>query len=314
MDFRVARRAYRLYQAGTGRVVLSFSVSLVTIALGKEVYMPQWLISTLDVVQLLVNIGALVGGAIIWKLYVDNLKAALTAKNSAISSVEKNRDFWRDKAQDLEKRSPEFMERTLSERIQTRENEIFRLTEDKGRNEEDLKLLRSKKADLENDLIRSQGFRLMLDLEEGPEDEDEEEDDEEAEPAELSQAQTAEIQVVLLGVVGVDSGQLMVTDPSYIDTEWQHALDNEETPETAFEHPTIHVKNETVETSEHPLQPYSYEGVMAATITANYGELAYKMGHAGAGVAFSTGWGDGMYPVYGELHDGRILRVFITTG
>jgi hypothetical protein len=277
--------------------------------------MPQWLISTLDVVQLLVNVGALIGGAIIWKLYVDNLKSALTAKDSAISSVEKNRDMWRDKAQDLEKRSPEFMERTLSERIQTRENEMFRLMEDKDRNEEELKLLHRKKADLENDLIRSQGFRLMLDLEEGPDDEDEEAGKvEEAEPAELFQSQTTEIQVVLLGEVGVDSGLLMVTDPCYIDTEWQNAPANDDTDETAFDHSTIHIKNDMVKTSERPLQPYSYEGVMAATVTANYGELAYKMGHAGAGVAFSTGWGDGVYPVYGELHDGRILRVFITTG
>jgi len=285
---------------------------LLTKELEKEVSMPHWLISTLDVLQLLVNVGALIGGAIIWKLYVNNLKAALTAKDSAISSVEKNRDMWRDKAQDLEKRSPEFMKRTLSERIQTRENEMFRLTEDKGRNEEELKVLHREKADLENDLIRSQGFRLMLDLEEGSDDQDKEV--EEADPAELYQSQTTEIQVVLLGEVGVDSGLLMITDPSYIDTEWQHTLDSEGTDETAFDHSTIHIKNDMVKTGAHPIQPYSYEGIMAVMMKENYGELAYKMGHAGAGVAFSTGWGDGIYPVYGELHDGRILRVFITTG
>ncbi|MFD5277537.1 hypothetical protein ACFWIX_08260 [Pseudarthrobacter sp. NPDC058362] len=86
--------------------------------------MPSWITPAVDVLQLLVNVGALVGGAIIWKLYVNNFKAALTSKDAAISSVEKNRDMWSDKAQELEKRSPEVMERILSDRIQTREGDL----------------------------------------------------------------------------------------------------------------------------------------------------------------------------------------------
>lgn len=302
----------------TGRVVLDFGSSLVTIALGKEVSMPQWLTSTIDVFQLVVNVGALVGGAIIWKLYVANLKAARDSKDAEISNVEKNRDMWKDQAQEwkdkvqeLQKRSPEFIERTLSERIQIRESEIFRFAEDKDRNEEDLKVLQREKSDLENDLLRSQGFRLMLALEEGAEETEEGED---AEPTELFQSQPGEIQVVLLGEVGVDSGQLMVTDPLYIDAEWQHDINNDDAAKTAADDPPSHVESDVAVTGEHPLWPYSYEGVMATTLSAGYGELAYKMGHAGAGVVFSTGWGDGVYPVYGELHEGRILRVFITTG
>ncbi len=31
-----------------------------------------------------------------------------------------------------------------------------------------------------------------------------------------------QVEVVHLGNVGVDSGQLMITDPCYIDSEWQH--------------------------------------------------------------------------------------------
>jgi hypothetical protein len=66
--------------------------------------MPPWVSSTLDVLQLVVNLGALVGGAIVWKLYVGNLKAALTAQEAEISSAEKHRDMWRDRAQELERR------------------------------------------------------------------------------------------------------------------------------------------------------------------------------------------------------------------
>jgi len=39
------------------------------------------------------------------------------------------------------------------------------------------------------------------------------------------------------------------------------------------------------------------------------GELAFDKSHAGAGVAFQTGWGDGIHPADAEKHDGRIVRV-----
>lgn len=272
--------------------------------------MPPWVTSTIDVLQLVVNVGALIGGAIIWKLYVDNLKATVTAKDAEISSVEKNRDMWKDQAQELEKRSPEFMERILSERIQTREGEISRLTADKDRNVESLELLRREKANLESDLSRTRGFRIMLAIEE-----DDAEDDGEmagAEPATPQAPQASEIQVVLLGKVGVDSGQLMITDPCYIDQEWKHR--GADTDKPVGEEPWHRVAAGLTNVTDQTLPPYSYRGAMRATLSSGYGELAFEMGHAGAGVVFATAWGDGIYPVYGELHDGRIIRVYITAG
>jgi hypothetical protein len=268
-----------------------------------------------DVLQLLVNVGALVGGAIIWKLYVNNLKAALTSKDAAISSVEKNRDMWRDKAQELEKRSPEFMERMLSERIQTREGEISRLAEDKGRHEEALKRLERDKANLEADLSRSRGFRLMLALEE-EEDAGDEGDAEEAESMVSLLPQVNEIEVVRLGEVGVDSGQLMITDPCYIDQEWQHDLALDDTvAEIVGSRQSSQVEaGDDARSDDRKLPSYSYRGVMEAALSNGYGELAYRLGHSGAGVAFLTAWGDGVYPVYGEMHDGRIIRVYINLG
>lgn len=278
--------------------------------------MPSWLTPAVDVLQLLVNVGALIGGAIIWKLYVNNLKAALTSKDAAISSVERNRDMWRDKAQELEKRSPEFMERMLSERIQTRESEISRLAEDKGRHEEALKLLQRNKANLEADLSRSRGFRLMLALEE-EEDAGDEGNVEEAESIDSLLPEVNEIQVVRLGEVGVDSGQLMITDPCYIDQEWQHdlALDEDTVAEIVGRRQSSQVEaGDDAPGDGQKLPSYSYGGVMEATLSNGYGELAYRLGHPGAGVAFLTAWGDGVYPVYGEMHDGRMIRVYINLG
>lgn len=41
-------------------------------------------------------------------------------------------------------------------------------------------------------------------------------------------------------------------------------------------------------------------------------QFDYDLGHAGLGVVVSTGYGDGVYPVYAEFSDdGRIARVWV---
>jgi hypothetical protein len=62
---------------------------------------PDTVAGWVGVIQLLVNVGALIGAAAVWRLYVAKLKADLGVKDSTITSVEKNRDFWKDKAQEL---------------------------------------------------------------------------------------------------------------------------------------------------------------------------------------------------------------------
>ncbi len=39
--------------------------------------------------------------------------------------------------------------------------------------------------------------------------------------------------------------------------------------------------------------------------------FAYSMGHEGLGVCVSTGYGDGTYPVYIEIEDGRVKSVTV---
>ena len=96
--------------------------------------------------------------------------------------------------------------------------------------------------------------------------------------------------MTLIGHIAVDSGQAMVGDPCYLD-EWEPWNDNTE----KFE--------------EHPKHAgkYSYLGACNATIDKGYGQLGYA-----SGVVFSTGYGDGLYPVYAEINDdGRVARVVI---
>lgn len=80
----------------------------------------------------------------------------------------------------------------------------------------------------------------------------------------------------LIGKFGVDSGQAMVGDPCYLDS-W-----NQESN-------------------------FNYDRACEATIKNEYGVLGNGMS-----VVFSTGYGDGLYPVYAEINDeGRIERITI---
>jgi len=93
-----------------------------------------------------------------------------------------------------------------------------------------------------------------------------------------------------IGVVGVDSGQIMVTDPCYLESEW--------------------IREEKYDVSERT-HAYSYNGACAETLSPEGGgQLNYILGHPGAGVVASSGYGDGEYPVFATYNeDGRIVKL-----
>ena len=98
---------------------------------------------------------------------------------------------------------------------------------------------------------------------------------------------------VLLGYVAVDSGMLIVTDPCYLKMFNNNEGSIEKTPDGE----------------------YSYLGCCKATLSPDQGgQLMFETGNDGAGVAFSTGVGDGYYPVYAEYVESwgrRIGRITI---
>jgi hypothetical protein len=79
---------------------------------------------------------------------------------------------------------------------------------------------------------------------------------------------------VQLGVVGVDSGTLIVVDPSYIESEWESADGEGKT-------------NEAIDVA----------------LSGFGGQLNYRVGHPGLAVAFPSGFGDGMYEVWATIRD-----------
>ena len=89
------------------------------------------------------------------------------------------------------------------------------------------------------------------------------------------------------GSFSVDSGQAMVGDPCYL---------NDYDPNTNDEW-----------NLEGKLGQYSYQGISATTLKDNYGSI-----EDGKAIAFSTGYGDGNYPVYVKLDsDNRVSMVVI---
>lgn len=90
---------------------------------------------------------------------------------------------------------------------------------------------------------------------------------------------------VLIGHCDVDSGQILLCDPCYIkdgfnSEEWNPGDDGRLT----------------------------YNGCCGVTLntegdTPSAGQLRHELGHPGAGVVTSSGYGDGSYPVYATYAD-----------
>ena len=96
----------------------------------------------------------------------------------------------------------------------------------------------------------------------------------------------------LIGYVGVDSGQIIITDPCYAVGDG-FIDERDQGGELDFDAQL-----------ESGLYPYSYSGACSATTSEDSaGSMAYKAGHEGAGVVASSGFGDGSYPVYVEYSD-----------
>ena len=90
-----------------------------------------------------------------------------------------------------------------------------------------------------------------------------------------------------IGSFMVDSGQAIVGDPCYLD-DWQDKYDN-------------------FEDYKNSKGVYGYLGSCEATLLNNGGVLG-----EGKAVAFSTGYGDGAYPVFAEFNeDGKIVKITI---
>jgi hypothetical protein len=145
------------------------------------------------------------------------------------------------------------------------------------------------------------------------------------------------MEIEFIGHVGVDSGQLLLCDPCYIDSQWEkedfnptRTHKNKITGETltwmrdfanyqeviAKHGKCMNELNDTGEWEEikdeiKTVHQFSYNACAKATLSnAGFGQLNFKLGHPGVGVAFRTAHGDGYFPVYANYaDDGRLLSI-----
>lgn len=110
-------------------------------------------------------------------------------------------------------------------------------------------------------------------------------------------ADLSHIEVREIGTAGVDTGRLLISDPSYL------VADLDVSPD--LDHRILRKEDSAHNAwaQSNPQGPYTHEAIFAK-------------GHNGAGVAFSAGLGDGTYPVYATYADvegwgRRIVRVEI---
>ena len=103
---------------------------------------------------------------------------------------------------------------------------------------------------------------------------------------------STDIREVLIGRIGVDSGQIMVCDPCYIDSHWKFE---------AFEANSPRQKDNFT---------FTYNGACNATLQQGVARSGGELGN-GLGVASSTAFGDGVYEVYQIWAGDNLLRVEI---
>ncbi len=275
--------------------------------------------------QLGANSIALLVAGWIYVAYIKNLKSQLDSKDDQIKAVEKNLALWKDRASVFEKKTPEYMEEVLSKRIKHREEEIKRLELDK---DENIKLASVKTRELSR--LRSELERTIY-LGQALTYYDSETEQELPIPE-------AEVEVEELGEIFVDSASILISDPMYVQNEWDredeyvnlplyknietgkvyqygvdftHYQDDkiaelDDTPNALIE------KGKIIPIEIQRELSYSYPGAAyASSKPKGYGILKFKSGNEGAGICVSTVYGDGGYTVYGERFRGDLVRIFI---
>lgn len=282
----------------------------------------------INYLQLTANSFALAVAGWIYIAYIKNLNSVVKLKDEQILTVEKYLTFLKEKLSELEKNSPENMEKVLNDRIKIREDEIARLDDDKKDHKQEIEQKNQQLVRLKSELEKTKDIRRtmeLLDL------------DFEGEIEDGFFSSDAKYEIEEMGFVAVDSGQLMITDPCYIDSEWQNIdyedirllrdtetqkiyqfrkdFNNYEEKISGFEETVNELiasgRLISIDIDNSDKISFSYAGACYSSMSEKgYGAMPFKLGHEGAGIAVTTVMGDGMYPVYAEKYDGKIVRVY----
>lgn len=276
------------------------------------------------------NFAALAVIGVIYAAYIKNLRAVNELKDSQLRIAEQNVKLWKDRVLELERRTPEFVEKQLSERIKIREDELSRLLEDSAAHRELAEQKNQEINLLRESIEKAAEYRKSITVW----------DKDEREFVEVSHG---DLEQRYIGCVYVDSASLAVGDPTYhtipceiekedfpvlnrmyrvlsggelfccdqLDNTFPSELlgfDKELTIQELLDNGLI----EEVQ-YDRTLPAISSSYIKGDLRDSNYRtvrHLSFLNGCLGAGIIVSVG-SDGVYPVYIEYYKERMQRLII---
>jgi len=283
-----------------------------------------------EIITTIANLGALTVIGFIYVAYIKNLRTMNDMKDTQIKIAEQNIKLWKDKALDLERKSPEFIEKQLSERIKIREEEITRLAQDSEEHSDKISSKNTEIETLQESLNKAHEYRMSMSVY----------DSDKRDFIEIPQS---ELDCKVIGSVCVDSASLLIGDPFYtrmgeeqekeefqVQNSMYKVVETGEKFCTNFDDADYDMELLGLDPELTPKQMLSmgliteedYTGGLPA-IDSSYikgkgydteyrkiRHLSFLNGRVGAGISISIG-ADGVYPVSIESYKGSIQRIII---
>ncbi|WP_159820402.1 hypothetical protein [Colwellia sp. 20A7] len=283
-----------------------------------------------EIITTIANVGALAVIGFIYIAYIKNLRSMNGIKDTQIKVAEQNIKLWKDKALDLERKSPEFIEKQLSERIKIREEEITRLAHDSEEHSEKISTKNSEIEKLQESLNKAHEYRKSVFVYDRDE-------------RDFIEIPHSELDCKTVGLICVDSASLMIGDPWYkmmneeqekeefpVQSSMYKVVETGELFCTNFDDPVYDMELLGLDPELTPQQMLSmglitkelYTGALPAIKTSyinktecdsEYRKIRHSSflnGRLGAAISVSLE-GDGVYSVSLESYKGSIQRIII---
>lgn len=283
-----------------------------------------------EVVAAVANLSALTIIGLIYIAYIKNLRSVTKLKDEQLKIAEQNTSKWKEKYLELERKSPEFVEKLLSERIKIREDELQRLTQDSEIVASSIEQKNREIVSLKSSLLKATEFRKSYSVWD-------------REKSDFIEVSHSELEHKSLGSICVDAATIMICDPFYLKIQDENEQEDAprqkrmykvvETGEvfctslyddnydmellgldesmTAHEMLEQGLLIDLGEPKSLPAIPESYiKGDLLSSQYKKVRHLSFINGRVGAGIIVSL-LGDGIYPVYAETYQGEIQRIVI---
>lgn len=283
-----------------------------------------------EIIATVANLSALTVIGIIYVAYIKNLRSVSQLKDAQLKVAEQNTKLWKDKALELERRTPEFVEKQLGERIKIREDELSRLAQDSESHTEQIDLKNREIDALQDSIEKANQYRNSITVW----------DREESDFVEVS---NSDLDQKYIGSIAVDTASLMICDPWYI--KMKEEIEKDQCPTQAYKYRVIKTgelfctdneeddySSELLGYEESPsvkemlstgiIEKVEYNGELPA-IDSSYIQgdmrdtdykkirhLTFANGRLGAGTVVSLG-ADGTYQVFIEYYKNEMQRIII---